>query len=236
MYCTTCGKQIIDTARFCNYCGAPVVGANFTAPGTPTPITAPSTPSAAVSPSTTNESAPVSVPIENAPVTAAIENTPVSAPVSEPSQNIDNSESLVEDKETSLEAEAASSSSDSSHLDEGMPPIEPQTIADNDNESLGQIQPENTQTTAYTEVSEVQMPPQPTASNIETGNVYSLPAPNQIPMNGEGDVHIAEIPEKSAKPLPERKYTLGHIMLCLGAVAIMAIVAGVFAGLYFSVV
>ncbi len=34
----------------------------------------------------------------------------------------------------------------------------------------------------------------------------------------------------------EKYYTFGHIAMCLAAVAVMAIVAGVFAGLYFSVI
>ncbi len=34
----------------------------------------------------------------------------------------------------------------------------------------------------------------------------------------------------------EKYYSFGHIALCLAAVALMAIVAGVFAGLYFSVI
>ncbi len=34
----------------------------------------------------------------------------------------------------------------------------------------------------------------------------------------------------------EKYYSFGHIALCLAAVAVMAIVAGVFAGLYFSVI
>ncbi len=34
----------------------------------------------------------------------------------------------------------------------------------------------------------------------------------------------------------EKYYTFGHIALCLAAVAVMAITAGVFAGLYFSVI
>lgn len=45
-----------------------------------------------------------------------------------------------------------------------------------------------------------------------------------------------EIPVPQEQVKVEKYYTLGHIMLCLGAVAIMAIVAGVFAGLYFSVI
>ena len=45
------------------------------------------------------------------------------------------------------------------------------------------------------------------------------------------------VPVKKEKPpKAEKYYTFGHIMLCLSAVAVMAIVAGVFAGLYFSVV
>ena len=41
--------------------------------------------------------------------------------------------------------------------------------------------------------------------------------------------------QKENKPKEKKYYTFGHIMLCLSAVALMAIVAGVFAGLYFSV-
>ncbi len=43
-------------------------------------------------------------------------------------------------------------------------------------------------------------------------------------------------PVKMQKPpKPVKYYTFGHIALCLCAVAVMAVVAGVFAGLYFSV-
>ena len=39
------------------------------------------------------------------------------------------------------------------------------------------------------------------------------------------------------QPADDRKYyTFGHIALCLAAVAVMAIVAGIFAGLYFSAI
>lgn len=45
------------------------------------------------------------------------------------------------------------------------------------------------------------------------------------------------VPVKKEKPpKAERYYTFGHIMLCLSAVALMAIVAGVFAGLYFTAI
>lgn len=46
----------------------------------------------------------------------------------------------------------------------------------------------------------------------------------------------AAAPEAAKKHTAEHKYTLGHLIMCLASTAIMAIVAGVFAGLYFSVV
>ena len=44
------------------------------------------------------------------------------------------------------------------------------------------------------------------------------------------------LPENAKKPKPERLYTRGQIALCLVLMGIMAAVAGVFAGLYFSVI
>ena len=42
-------------------------------------------------------------------------------------------------------------------------------------------------------------------------------------------------PPPTAQPVKDEKYyTFTHLLLCLGAAAIMAITAGVFAGLYFS--
>ena len=57
------------------------------------------------------------------------------------------------------------------------------------------------------------------------------PIPRMAPNFG------ATVPVKKEKPpKAERYYTFGHIMLCLSAVALMAIVAGVFAGLYFTAI
>ncbi len=63
-----------------------------------------------------------------------------------------------------------------------------------------------------------------------TPPVYPNPPANTVPITQE--IKAESAPENKS----ERKYTLGHIMMCLAAVAVMAIVAGVFAGLYFSVV
>ncbi len=62
---------------------------------------------------------------------------------------------------------------------------------------------------------------QPMAASVQPP-VYAAPtmAPPQPPVPAKG----------------EKLYTFNHILLCLAAVAVMAVVAGVFAGLYFSVI
>lgn len=64
-----------------------------------------------------------------------------------------------------------------------------------------------------------------------------VPTPNVIPSSGALAYPTVTIAApKKEKPPRERKYTLGHLILCLAAAGVMAIAAGVFAGLYFSVV
>lgn len=65
----------------------------------------------------------------------------------------------------------------------------------------------------------------PNAGVTVTPQQYNNTATPQAPIQ---DNNIVE------KPMPERKYTLGHIIMCLAAVAVMAVVAGIFAGLYFA--
>ncbi len=74
----------------------------------------------------------------------------------------------------------------------------------------------------------------PTVGAFSTGSAY--PVPNVIPQSGTGVSGTNSASAAPKKPERERKYTLGHILLCLAATAVMAITAGVFAGLYFSVV
>lgn len=72
----------------------------------------------------------------------------------------------------------------------------------------------------------------------------SVPTPNSIPTsNIEGSLSAASgipsyppINAKKIKEPRERKYTLGHLVMCLVTAGIMAIAAGIFAGLYFSVI
>lgn len=44
------------------------------------------------------------------------------------------------------------------------------------------------------------------------------------------------LPEKKEKEKTEKYYTTKHIVLCLVVAGVMAVAAGVFAGLYFSVI
>lgn len=82
------------------------------------------------------------------------------------------------------------------------------------------------------------VPAQPSAA-VPPMNAYAQPAaePQSAPNRQSGAYVPAEPPIIDQKPeKPEKYYTFGHIALCLAAVAVMAIFAGVFAGLYFSVV
>ena len=55
------------------------------------------------------------------------------------------------------------------------------------------------------------------------------------PITPTGYTSIPQTPPPVSQSVKEeRYYTFNHILLCLGAAAIMAITAGVFAGLYFS--
>lgn len=75
--------------------------------------------------------------------------------------------------------------------------------------------------------------PMPAFDNLKYPNAptNSSALPNSIMMN----VPI-ESAAKSEKNGAERKFTTLHIVLCLTATAVCAIAAGIFAGLYFSVV
>lgn len=159
MFCTNCGKEIIDTAKFCNFCGRP-------------------------------QSAPLPQPISEQPVSGF-----VYLPEDTEPRGVFESAGTPEEKTAESAAAANGASADAEAPRDGVP------------------------------------------------------TPNLIPSYGESSGQPAYPPEYTgcspapvipAQPKPavkaERKYTLGHIIMCLTAVAVMAIAAGVFAGLYFSVV
>ena len=90
----------------------------------------------------------------------------------------------------------------------------------------------------------------PTPNPIPTGSMgmsetaaYSVPFQTSVPAETalsnepENALLQTEITIKDEeKRRPERKYSLKHIVMCLAAAAVMAVAAGVFAGLYFSVI
>lgn len=61
-------------------------------------------------------------------------------------------------------------------------------------------------------------------------------APQSVPVQQAGSytAPVQQPAESADDKKPEKYYTFGHIALCLAAVAVMAVVAGIFAGLYFS--
>lgn len=179
MFCTNCGKEIIDTAKFCNFCGMPVK--NMAA------------------------SVPVQPPVQSVrPVEYAAKET---APAAE--------EIII--GETTEAEENVGGQSESSETVENA-------------ETAEDIAVSETETAADSGV--------PTPNDIPTygGSILAYPAPPAYPTAPVNAVPVQSVSASAPQNKPERKYTFGHIMFCLTAVAIMAIVAGVFAGLYFSVV
>lgn len=173
MFCTNCGKEIIDTAKFCNFCGSPVRNVIVRAPANSDVTSEPTQ----------------SVPVQDIPA-----------------QSVPEPEEIPMDNITDIAENVAS--------EEFEAPVEE---------------------AASPETAENVSAPYPEVARYRETGVVPAPVvtpPAATPVATPPAVTIAEAPE----PKPERKYTLGHIMLCLAAVAVMAIVAGVFAGLYFSVV
>lgn len=209
MFCTNCGKEIIDTARFCNYCGRPVQNLM-----PPPPYISQNT-------GAQNMGQPYSsaIPMSGAPVPE--QNNTVIMPENVQPENMDNtaSDAFPEAPEAyAPEADSAGCNTAEPEISEAAP----------ETESMSQ------QTAGGTFSAEAN--PYPTPGNIPKSGgfisgTYSMPMPDTA-------MNIVSEPVSSAPTTPgrERRYTLGHILLCLASTAIMAITAGVFAGLYFSVV
>lgn len=222
MFCTNCGKEIINTARFCNYCGSRVINLTPTPPPAPMPYTA--------------QTAEQQI-IPTAP------EPPYKAPMSEQADNeiiqpaaADNTPSAISD------APLDDTSSDT-----------PFQTANLTSENLGpNTSDQNTfisEPSFSTPIPESEILPQQNTPNEEASYLTDpYPTPGAIPKSGGSVSDAFSAPMGYIPPAPliepvslvpekrERKYTLGHILLCLASTAIMAITAGVFAGLYFSVV
>ncbi|MDE7361599.1 MAG: zinc ribbon domain-containing protein [Oscillospiraceae bacterium] len=185
MFCTNCGKEIIDTAKFCNFCGMPVKNI-AAAPVQPAPAPVQPTP----------EPEPVRIESETVPEPAA-------------SEEVTNVE-MTETEETIPEASSEENTEPTAEAPEE--PAEPVTETERPSDSVF---------------------PRPNTIPTSGESTLAYPAPPSYP---SAPVPVVPVHSAISEAKPERKYTFGHIMMCLGAVAVMAIVAGVFAGLYFSVV
>lgn len=185
MFCINCGKQIIDTARFCNYCGAKIVNS-----------------------AENSENSAQNIP--NNPVTpptGSVLNT-------ENVENVENSGNLL-------------------NMTEQVPPSIPQM---NETPKSGFAAPQMGEIPfSRSEPSAPFSQPSPAfAENL--GQPAADVLPTEPPVSGAAPQFAQVAPEAAKKHTAEHKYTLGHLIMCLASTAIMAIVAGVFAGLYFSVV
>lgn len=217
MFCINCGKQIADTARFCNYCGAKVVDFD----------------EKAVENSPISSENQVSAPADNVYNTENVENSVDLLKMnSSDSGSIPQMNEPVKSGETPFNggvtpppaADVQSGAVGAQHgaMDSGnpVPPMMGGTAQSGSN-----VPPmmESTATSGIT------VPPM-MESTAPSGTTVPPTMPAAAP---------AAAPTASTTPRrepAERKYTLGHIIMCLASTAVMAIVAGVFAGLYFSVV
>lgn len=239
MFCTCCGKEIINTARFCNYCGNPV--RNIAPPPAPSqPVGQPGsvpftpnipTPETIVQPQPeAPQSVPVNAPDEFAPTDAISDITSdiISDRIDVPTDT--EAQPLV--SEPTVSGVTETTTSETTPIASESAPMTSETTA---------AAPEASR--EFSQAGKFVGAVPPFAPN-GASDVYSAPIPPQYPTPGNipksgfsaPGYQMPSAPAPQEKPKRERKYTLGHIMLCLAAVAVMAITAGVFAGLYFSVV
>lgn len=197
MFCSNCGKQIMETARFCNYCGAKIV--NF------------------------DEN-----PVKNS---AEISENPISIPAEDVKipENVENPVDLLR-----TQGDVSSSAEQMNEPPEkgDTPFTETEAKETNDTDDMTETPSSEIQSGMIGAQHRTDVSPMPEPS--DTRFDVNIPRSEPISRPLAQSEQISASPEKSGQS--ERRYTLGHIIMCLVSTAVMAIVAGVFAGLYFSVV
>lgn len=206
MFCNYCGKEIIDTARFCNFCGNPVQ--RLTPPPIPTPASVSASITEPIRPAQSETDSPIPSDVIGSAAESAIEDHSVTDPVNWDPGDSETNNANQKSPETDIHDTSLS------EITPSPEPFAPVDTARQTSSGFGFSAP------------------------YSGGSAY--PTPNVIPQSGQsassGYTASSNAAVSGQKPKRERKYTLGHIMICLAAVAVMAITAGVFAGLYFSVV
>lgn len=224
MFCSKCGRQINNDALFCTFCGSPTVLAAPTAPAAPAVPNANAL-NAPNAPSMLNVPTPQSIPMTSESYAAGA-SIPSTGAVSQsvPLYAENNSEPLSSEEEYAepLPTEEDPVSVNPENAEPSVPFVsEPSEYQDNP-----EAQP-----------SELEQPyppaPQPTFAVQESSSELAAASPA-----GTIDFSAPIQPVQPAPPAEEsgKRYTFGHIALCLAAVGVMAVVAGIFAGLYFSVI
>lgn len=216
MFCSKCGRQINNDALFCTFCGSPTTLAAPVAPAAPAMPAAASIPAGVPTPG--------SIPMSSEGYAASVPLNAAGGAASVTVQGVEEYAADMPEEEYGADTVPAAS----------MPMAE--EIADENAENIGDISEpleyeESTERSLGIEqpaasvpfpARESAVPELVTAGNAGTVIDFSMP------------IQTAPTTEDSEKPA--KYYTFGHIALCLAAVGVMAIVAGIFAGLYFSVI
>ncbi len=236
MFCTNCGKRIIDTARFCNYCGVKIVEFD-------------------------ENRDLVSDNITENPVSSASDNV-INAENVENSVNLLKMTASVqsyipkmnEQPKSGYSPDSMPISPDSGLSETGTAPAYLDPAADPYAAPAASSLPEAGTAPAYPDPAADPYADPAASSLSETGTApayldpaadpYAAPAASGLPEAGTAPAYLDPATDPYVAPaasgLPKedapRKYTLGHLIMCLAASGIMAIAAGIFAGLYFSVV
>ncbi|MDE7192650.1 MAG: zinc ribbon domain-containing protein [Oscillospiraceae bacterium] len=216
MFCSKCGRQINNDALFCTFCGSPTT---LAAPAAPAP--ADSVPAGVPTPGSipmTSESYAASVPLPMAGGGA----------LSVPAQNAEGYETDNAPIDE-YESEAVPAAS-----------VPTEELSYGNGENIGDI----SEPTEYEESTARPLGLEQPAASVSLRSDLAAresAVPELVTAGAAGTVIDFSAPIQSAPPAaqdekPAKYYTFGHIALCLAAVGVMAIVAGVFAGLYFSVI
>lgn len=231
MFCSKCGMQINNDALFCTFCGSPTILAS-----PPSPVRAP-----AAAPVIGGVPVPQSIPTSSEIFAAGSIRT---ASQSIPAPNAGYRAETPPAEESVIAERAGEFTQDAAEtlpFTEGTAPGSAETAEPTEK---GFIYEPEQEYGARTVTEQPFAPPQPdfaiagSSAELATAGGAALSSSIQSAQFAQTvqPVPVQTAPSEGGSEKPTKYYTFGHIALCLAAVGVMAIVAGVFAGLYFSVI
>ena len=237
MFCSKCGSSLADNSVFCTFCGERIDGVNSAS--VPVPVFEKPTAEEAV------DSASPSVPESEAAPEATFDTTPKATFDTTPQATFDTTSKATFDttpKATFDTTPKATFDTTPKATFDTTPKATfdttPKATFDTTPKATFDTTPAAAQTEAAESTEEkTAVTEQPAGSAADI--TKTLPAERHSEFKTEApflnsQAVVPTVPPQT--PAPEKYYTFGHIAMCLAAVAVMAIVAGVFAGLYFSVI